>query len=103
MSTVIEAPAERPFTPTDYQLEIPGMDGYRADKLTVSFGGGVELQVTEVDDLDFLKTLTLGRTVSLKVEAVVVRKGFTLTLGSEEKADQAGYGVGLKVHSLEVA
>lgn len=102
MSTMTTT-TERPFAPSDYQLEIPGMDGYRADKLTVSFAGGVELQVTEVDDLDFLKTLTLGKNVRLSVEAVVVRKGFTLTSGGEEKADQTGYGVGLKVHSLEVA
>ena len=97
MSTAI---TDRPFTAADYQLEIPGMDGYRADKLTVSFGGGVELQVTDVDDLNFLKTLELGKNVSLTIEAVVVRKAHTLTPGNETTDAQLGYGVALKVHSL---
>ena len=97
MSTI----AEPHFPPETWQLEIPGMDGYRAEKLAVSLSGQVELDATSTDDLDFLNGLKLGQQVSLKVVATVTKKGFTLTPGSEEKADSTGYGVGLKVHSLE--
>lgn len=97
--TTVEQPL---YSLETYQLEIPGMDGYRADKLAVQFTGGVDLDRTSKDDLDFVNGLTLGKQVELKIIATVSRKGFTLT-AKDEGPDSTGYGVGLKVHSLEVA
>ena len=87
------------------QMEIPGLDGYRAEKLAVSISGGVEfLDVTQADDVAFVKSLKLGQEVELKVTATVTRKGFMLTPGKDEMTDdKTTFGVGLKVHSLEAA
>lgn len=85
------------------QLEIPGMDGYRADRLALAFSGQVDLDRTSADDLEFVNGLTLGKQVELRVTATVTKKGFTLTAGKEDSPDSTGYGVGLKVHSLEAA
>ena len=87
------------------QLEIPGLDGYRAEKLAVSVTGGVEFtDVTQADDVAFVKSLTMGQQVELKVTATVTRKGYVLTPGKDDMTDdRLTYGVGLKVHSLEVA
>ena len=102
MSTVTTAP--HPDFADMYQLEIPGMDGYRADKLVVAISGGVEFSdVTQVDDVAFVKGLRLGQEVELKVRAVVTRKGFVLAPGRDEMTDdKTTYGVGLKVLGLEV-
>lgn len=89
------------ITREDYQLAIPGMDGYRAERLALAFSGSVDLDRTSQDDLDFVNGLKLGREVVLQVTATVTKKGFTLSQGAEG-TDCAGYGVGLKVHSLEV-
>ena len=85
------------------QLEIPGLDGYRAEKLVVSLSGGVEFtDVTQADDVAFVKALKLGQEVELKVTATVTKKGFVLTPGRDDMTDdKTAFGVGLKVHSLE--
>lgn len=86
------------------QLEIPGMDGYVAEKLVVSVSGGVEFtDVTQAEDVAFVKSLRLGQEVTLSVTATVTKKGFTLAPGRDDMTDdKTSYGVGLKVHSLEV-
>jgi hypothetical protein len=86
----------------EQQMRIPGLDGYRAEKVAVSFSGGVELDKTNTEHLDFLDDLKLGASVQITVVASVTKKGFTLAL-AEDGPGSAGYGVGLKVHSLEVA
>jgi hypothetical protein len=86
------------------QMEIPGLDGYRAEKLAVSVSGGVEFGITQSEDLAFVKSLKLGQEVELKVTATVVKKGFSLTPGRDEASDdKTTFGVGVKVHSLEIA
>ena len=99
MSTVT---TDELYSVESYQLAIPGMDGYKADKLALTFSGGVDLDRTSADDLEFVNGLKLGSTIELKVTATVTKKGFTLTAGKDETPDSTGYGVGLKVHSLEV-
>ncbi len=86
------------------QMEIPGLDGYVAEKLTVALSGGVEFtDVTQADDVAFVKSLKLGQEVTLTVTATVTKKGHTLTPGRDDMTDdKLAYGVGLKVHSLEV-
>lgn len=103
MSNVLESVdfAERQ---RELQLEIPGLDGYKADRLAVTVSGGVELGITQAEDLAFVKALKLGQEVPLKVTATVTKKGFSLTPGRDDMTDdKTTYGVGLKVHSLEVA
>jgi len=88
----------------ELQLEIPGLDGYKADRLAVNVAGGVELGITQAEDLAFVKALKLGQEVKLSVTATVTKKGFTLAPGRDDMSgDKTTYGVGLKVHSLEVA
>lgn len=90
-----------PVSHETMQLEIPGLDGYRAEKLALTFSGSVDLDRTSQDDLDFVNGLKLGREVELRVTATVSKKGFTLSAGKDDGPDSAGYGVGLKIHSLE--
>jgi len=87
----------------DRQMEIPGLDGYRAEKLAITLSGGVEFSdVTQADDVAFVKSLKLGQEVTLTVIATVTKKGFTLAPGRDEMTDdRTTFGVGLKVHSLE--
>src|SRR5262245_27814903 len=105
MSTVIDS-VEAPNCSSAIdarQLEIPGMDGYRAEKLIVTISGGVEyLDVTQAEDVAFVKSLKLGQEVTLTVTATVTKKGFVLTPGRDDMTDdKTAFGVGLKVHSLE--
>ena len=85
------------------QMEIPGLDGYKAERLAVTLSGGVEFSdVTQAEDVAFVKSLKMGQQVRLVVNATVVAAGFKLALGKDEMTDdKLGYGVGLKVHSLE--
>ena len=87
------------------QMEIPGLDGYVAEKLSVTLSGGVDFtDVTQAEDVAFVKGLKLGQEVRLTVTATVTKKGHTLTPGRDEMTDdKLAYGVGLKVHSLEVS
>lgn len=87
----------------DRQMAIPGLDGYVAEKLAVSLSGGVEFNdVTQADDVQFVKGLRLGQEVKLTVIATVVDKGYRLQLGRDEMTDdKMTYGVKVKVHSLE--
>lgn len=91
------------FDASTYDLPIPRLDGYKADRLAIAFSGGVDLDRTSEDDLALVDSLTLGRQVELRVTATVTKKGFTLAAGKDDNPETTGYGVGLKVHSLEVA
>lgn len=86
----------------DRQLAIPGLDGYRADKLAISFSGGVDLDRQSSDDLDFVNGLRMFQEVQLVVTATVMKKGFSGVKDADGET-QVGYGVGLKVHSVELA
>lgn len=90
---------------TTRQLEIPGLDGYTAERLAVTLSGGVEFtDVTQAEDVAFVKSLKLGQEVTLSVTATVTKKVFSLSPGRDDMTDdKTSYGVGLKVHSLEVA
>lgn len=90
------------FDATSYDLPIPRLDGHKADRLSVAFSGGVELDRTSEEDLALVDELTLGKQVTLTVTAVVTKKGFTLTAGKDETPETTGYGVGLKVNSIEI-
>ncbi len=87
------------YNAVEYVLNIPELDGHQADTLTVSFSGQVELDRTSAEDLELIESLMLGRDITCSVVAVVAKKGFTYTAKDDDS--QAGYGVGLRVHSLQ--
>jgi hypothetical protein len=91
------------FDATAYQLPIPELNGKVADSLVVNVSGSVNLDRTSIDDLDFVNGLELGQAVTLKVECIVTKKGFSYSAGKEEGPDSTGYGVGVKVVSVEQA
>ena len=101
MTTTVDQ--EQAFDAAVYDLPIPKLDGHKADKLVISFSGQVELDRTSAEDLELVEGLMLGRDVEMQVTATVSKKGFTLSAGKDEAPDTTGYGVGLRVHSLEVA
>lgn len=100
MSTVT-ATQEQAFDAGVYDLPIPRLDGHKADKLTLSFSGSVELDRTSEDDLGLIDSLMLGRDCELHLVATVTRKGFTLQVGKDDSPETTGYGVGFKIHSIE--
>ena len=85
------------------QMEIPGLDGYRAEKLVVSLSGGDEYtDVTQADDVEFVRSFNLGQEVKLLVTGTVTKKGFVLTPGKDEMTDdKTSFGVGIRVHTVE--
>ncbi len=99
MSVVEASRSEAIFDASGYDLPIPVLDGHKADKLILSFSGQVELDRTSAEDLELIETLMLGRDITCSVVAVVAKKGFTYTAKDDDS--QAGYGVGLRVHSLQ--
>ncbi len=113
MSTVEAISGDAIFDAARYDLPIPSQDGHKADKLIVSMSGGLELDRTSEEDLAFIEGLMLGQEVTLTVTnsnggtvaatATVTKKGFTFTPGKDEGPPQAGYGVGIRVHTLEAA
>lgn len=91
------------FDASQYDLPIPARDGYKADKLIVNMNGTLELDRTSEEDLAFIEGLKLGREVTLSVVATVTKGGgFTFTPGKDENPPTVAYGVGLRVHSLEL-
>lgn len=88
------------FDASSYDLPIPRLDGHKADRLSISFSGGVDLDRTSEEDLELIEGLTLGGQVELRITATVTKKGFTFNAGRDESPDATGYGVGLKVESL---
>ena len=102
MTTAVATDEEAIFDASSYDLPIPTQDGHKADRLSIAFSGGVDLDRTSEEDLALVDELTLGKEVTLTVTAIVTRKGFTLNPGKDENPNTTGWGVGLKVHSLEV-
>ena len=102
MSMVATTEQEQAFDTEPYTLPIPKLDGHTADKVIIALSGSVELDRHNPTHLEFIETLTLGKDVDLDITATVTRKGFTLQAGKEDSPESTGYGVGLKVHSLEV-
>jgi len=87
------------FDASTYDLPIPRIDGIRASKLTVSFGG--TLDRTSEDDLEALGKLEMLEEVTLTVRAVVTGKGFN-GRGSDD-GPVVGYQVRLQVLGFEAA
>ena len=95
----VDAEASALFDTAPYT--IPKLDGHVADKITLSFGGSVELDRLIEDDLALVEGLRLGQDVALRVECVVAGKGFTHTSKADDE-EQVGYTAKLRVHSVVV-
>ena len=94
--TVVEE--EAIFDATSYDLPIPKIDGIRAKRLTVSFGGALDR--TNQEDLEVLGQLEMLQEVTLTVRALVIGKGFAGRPG--EDGPNVGYGVRLRVEGFEL-
>jgi hypothetical protein len=68
----------------------------------LAFGGSIELDRTDQDDLDLLERFKLGEDVALAVTAKVAGKGFGHALKGEDEEKVVTHRIALKVHSLDV-
>jgi len=89
------------FDASRYALPIPALDGLKADKLSVSLTGTVDLDRTSVDDLELAEALRLGGNVELLVRASVAVKRFTHATRGDDQ--HVAYSATLRVTSLEAA
>ena len=87
------------FDASSYDLPIPRIDGIRAKRLSVSFGG--TLDRTNADDLEELGKLEMLEEVTLTVRAIVTGKSFSGK--SQEGEPDVGYQVRLNVLGFEPA
>jgi hypothetical protein len=84
-------------------VDIPGVDGFRASKLTVRFVGVIDLDKTSTDDVDFVNALRLGGAVRVICTGAVSGKGFTHRVSSkEEHEDEVGYYCSVRIDGLEI-
>jgi hypothetical protein len=88
------------FDAKAYDLPIPKLDGHKADKLVLAFGGTVELDRTLEDDLAMIEKLHLGEDVEFQITATVAGKGFSHATKGED-GETVGYQVRLRVHSVQ--
>ena len=83
---------------------VPRLDGHTADRLTLTFGGTLELDRAD-DHLALLEAMALGQDVDLMVTARVSSKGFVHALRSpkpnDPDVDAVTYAAKLKVWSAE--
>lgn len=96
MSQVAED--NRIFDASSYDLPIPKLDGQKADKVILSFGGSMELDRTSEEDLALIDSMLLGRDVALSIVASVAGKGFTCSV--RDDGDATGYRVQLRIHTV---
>lgn len=89
------------FPGSDYEVPFPKVDGHNVTDLVLRLGGKLELNRNDPDHTAFIESLTLGRTVELRVVASVESKAQQLR-GSEE-SEQTVFVVGLRMHSAEPA
>ena len=86
------------FDTAAFELPIPRLDGQRADRVILSFGGSLELDRTSEEDLALIDSMLLGRDVKLTISANVAGKGFSCQV--RDDGDTTGYRVQLRVHSI---
>lgn len=97
--STLATPQETAFDPSVYDLPIPKVDGIRAKRLSVSFGGSLDR--TNAEDLEVLAGLEMLQEVRLTVRAVVTGKGFS---GKDtDGGPDVGYQVRLIISGFDVA
>jgi hypothetical protein len=84
------------FDSTKYELPIPKMDGSRADVLKIAFGGTLELDLANPEDLDLLAYLKLGREITLELDVAVAAKSMKIGKPNDDGDQKVTYAVGLR-------
>ena len=75
------------FDASEFDLNIPQLDGHRAVHLDLRFSGSAALDRTSDDDLALLEAARLGEPVRLIVVGEVGGKGFRLTRTKDGEAE----------------
>src|SRR5215510_3314678 len=65
---------------------VPRLDGLAADRLTLTFGGTIDLDRAD-DHLRLLEAMSLGQDIDLQVTCRVSSKGFVHALKTKSNAD----------------
>jgi len=90
------------FDASVYDLNIPKVDGIRAQKLSVRFQGSCYLDRTSEDDLVFLEAMRLGVPVRLIITGLPVGKGFSLRPARDDDDGELSYSCSLRVEAVEL-
>lgn len=88
------------FDPKPYDAPVPKLDGHKADKLKLAFGGSVEVDLMLEGNLEHFKSLRFGQEVELTVTAIVGKKHWAIRT-DDEGTETVTHTVGLSVHSYE--
>jgi hypothetical protein len=80
---------------------IPVVDGQATDKLVFAFGGSLPFEATDGFAQELFERFQLGASVTLQVEAVVMKKDGAYKVNAKDEETITG-GVRLKVTSLYV-
>lgn len=100
---VEDALAEVDFSPESYRdhaAAVPSMDGFKAAKLELRFGGSGFLDRTSGDDIALLEAARLGEEVLLLVRGEFVGKGFRLNRKSNGEGEMS-YACTVRIISVE--
>jgi len=81
---------------------LPKYDGHTATKLKISFGGSVEIDINDLDQLERYRHLILGDTIALEVEAEVAKIHWGHETKQANGLKVVSHSVGLKVHSYDI-
>lgn len=84
-------------------LPIPTADGHKADKLVLAFGGSIELDRTDEDDLELINSLELGGELEFVVEGAIGGKVWSQPARAEDGTTTTTYRVGIRINSCQRA
>lgn len=87
------------FDPEPYRIKTPVFDNLSSDKLAVAFGGMIELDATDEDDLALFDRLQLGKPFTFTAHAYVQAKQGSYKENADGEVSVAGKAL-LKIHSL---
>jgi hypothetical protein len=82
-------------------VDIPGVDGFRAEKITVRFVGVIDLDRTSIEDVAFVNALRLCGAVRVICTGAVSGKGFTHRVSSKDEGE-VGYYCSVRIDGLEI-
>lgn len=98
MATAVDVD-EAAFSPENYKLDVPTLDGRRAAKCALTFSGSAPLDRTSTDDVALMSAARLGNEVLLLVRGEVAKKAFLLPKGGGELE----FTFSVRVTSVEAA
>jgi hypothetical protein len=87
------------FNAQAYELPIPRLDGRKADRITLTFTGTIELDRLDQDHLNLIERLELGHDIRLNTTATIAGKSFQVR--QTDTTDDTGYRITLRIHTIE--